>query len=152
MSQDVRTDAAKLIRRLKKEGMTISFAESCTGGLLASTMTDNAGASEWFNMSFITYSNESKMRILGVEQKALEFQAVRKSQVLNTQASMGLSNAGMPQGSSQAQVSNSELRELKLKLARKEKENKELKDQLEEIKKNGASKATSFDEMQSERD
>ena len=72
MSQDVRTDAAKLIRRLKKEGMTISFAESCTGGLLASTMTDNAGASEWFNMSFITYSNESKMRILGVEQKALQ--------------------------------------------------------------------------------
>ena len=87
-----------------------------------------------------------------VEQKALEFQAVRKSQVLNTQASMGLSNAGMPQGSSQAQVSNSELRELKLKLARKEKENKELKDQVDEIKKNGASKATSFDEMQSERD
>lgn len=72
MSADVRTDAAKLIRRLKKEGMTISFAESCTGGLLCSTMTDNAGASEWFNMSFITYSNEAKMQILGVEKVALE--------------------------------------------------------------------------------
>jgi len=72
MSADVRTDAAKLIRRLKKEGMSISFAESCTGGLLASTMTDNAGASEWFNMSFITYSNQAKMQILGVEESALD--------------------------------------------------------------------------------
>ncbi len=63
-----------------------------------------------------------------MEQKALEQQATRRSSVLNTQASMGLSNAGMPQGGSQAQVSNSELRELKLKLSRKEQENKELKE------------------------
>ena len=93
MSQDVRADAAKLIRRLKKEGMTISFAESCTGGLLASIMTDNAGASEWFNMSFVTYSNEAKMRILGVEEKALQKVGAVSAMVAKQMAAGARNNA-----------------------------------------------------------
>ena len=84
-----------------------------------------------------------------VEMKALER---RQSITMNANQIAGLSNAGMPSGGSQAQVSNSELRELKLKLARKEKEAKDLKDELSEIKKTGAVKAGNFDEMQNERD
>ena len=45
---------------------------SCTGGLLASLITDISGASEWFKQGWVVYSNESKMRELGVEKSAFE--------------------------------------------------------------------------------
>jgi len=59
-------------RRLRKRGWTISTAESCTGGLLASLITDISGASEWFKQGWVVYSNESKMRELGVEKAAFD--------------------------------------------------------------------------------
>jgi len=59
-------------RRLRKREWTISTAESCTGGLLASLMTDISGASEWFKQGWVVYSNESKMRELGVEKAAFD--------------------------------------------------------------------------------
>ena len=49
MDLEIQTDAARLVRRLREAGLHITLAESCTGGLLASTLTDIAGASEWFN-------------------------------------------------------------------------------------------------------
>lgn len=57
---------------LRERGMTVSFAESCTGGMLAEKMTSVSGASEVFNQGFITYSNEAKHKILGVDGKTLE--------------------------------------------------------------------------------
>ena len=45
--------AARLSRRLKKRNWTISTAESCTGGLIASLLTDMSGASNWFNQGWI---------------------------------------------------------------------------------------------------
>ncbi len=72
MDLEIQTDAARLVRRLREAGLHITLAESCTGGLLASTLTDIAGASEWFNQSWVTYSNEAKMRVLGVEAETLE--------------------------------------------------------------------------------
>lgn len=42
-------------------------AESCTGGLIAATCTDLAGSSDWFERGFVTYSNESKTELLGVD-------------------------------------------------------------------------------------
>ena len=62
--------AARLVRRLKKEGWSLSVAESCTGGLLASSFTDISGASEWFTQGWVTYSNESKISLLGVNPKS----------------------------------------------------------------------------------
>jgi len=59
-------------RRLRKREWTISTAESCTGGLLASLITDISGASEWFKQGWVVYSNESKMRELGVEKAAFD--------------------------------------------------------------------------------
>jgi len=52
--------------------LTVSTAESCTGGLLASLITDISGASEWFKQGWVVYSNESKMRELGVEKSAFD--------------------------------------------------------------------------------
>ncbi|MEK9730987.1 MAG: CinA family protein [Candidatus Poseidoniales archaeon] len=71
MDADVHGTAARLARRLKAGGHTITLAESCTGGLLASTLTDIAGSSEWFNQSWITYANAAKMRELGVQEATL---------------------------------------------------------------------------------
>lgn len=64
--------ASRVTRRLRKREWTISTAESCTGGLLASLMTDISGASEWFKQGWVVYSNESKMRELGVEKAAFD--------------------------------------------------------------------------------
>ena len=69
----------KIVNQLKKENKTISFAESCTGGRLASEFTAISGVSDVFNGSCVTYSNEIKEEWLGVEKKVLEkFGAVSK--------------------------------------------------------------------------
>jgi len=64
--------ASRMTRRLRKKGWTISTAESCTGGLLASLITDISGASQWFSQGWVVYSNEAKMRELGVEKSAFD--------------------------------------------------------------------------------
>jgi PncC family amidohydrolase len=61
-----------MTRRLRKKGWTISTAESCTGGLLASLITDISGATHWFSQGWVVYSNEAKMRELGVEKSAFD--------------------------------------------------------------------------------
>ena len=55
-----------LIRILTKKKLKISLAESCTGGLLASTITSISGASKVFNLGFITYSNQAKIKVLKI--------------------------------------------------------------------------------------
>ena len=69
MDEDVQAAAARLVRRIKEGGHTITVAESCTGGLLASAFTDIAGASSWFNQGWITYSNDAKIKELDVQPK-----------------------------------------------------------------------------------
>ena len=63
--------ANKLVQRLIKKKLKISFAESCTGGMLSSTVTSISGSSKVFDMSFITYSNKAKMSILKVPKKII---------------------------------------------------------------------------------
>ena len=55
-----------LIKILTKKKLKISFAESCTGGLLSSSITSISGASKVFNLGLITYSNQTKIKILKV--------------------------------------------------------------------------------------
>ncbi|RMF57418.1 MAG: competence/damage-inducible protein A [Calditrichaeota bacterium] len=57
---------------LKQEGLTISVAESCTGGLIQDRITNVPGSSEYFMGGMVTYSNESKLKFLGVEKEILE--------------------------------------------------------------------------------
>lgn len=57
---------------LRERGATVSTAESCTGGMIASTITDVSGASEILNVGYVTYANEAKHEILGVPWDDLE--------------------------------------------------------------------------------
>jgi nicotinamide-nucleotide amidase len=61
-----------IVAELKRRGLTLATAESCTGGLLASRITDVPGASEVFHEGFVTYSNTAKTQILGVPAKFIE--------------------------------------------------------------------------------
>lgn len=62
----------KLVQSLAEMGLTISTAESCTGGMIASTIIDVPGASDVYNEGFITYSNEAKNKHLNVPEEILE--------------------------------------------------------------------------------
>ena len=61
-----------LIRLLTKKKLKISFAESCTGGLLSSSITAISGASKVFNLGLITYSNQAKIKILKVNNNIIK--------------------------------------------------------------------------------
>jgi len=74
--------ATNLGALLRSRGATITVAESCTGGGIASAITSTPGSSHWFNCSFVTYSNLSKETLLGVEPKLVErFGAVSRQVV-----------------------------------------------------------------------
>ena len=60
-----------LVKKLIKKKIKISFAESCTGGMLASSITSISGASKVFNLGLITYSNLAKIKILKVNKKII---------------------------------------------------------------------------------
>ena len=61
-----------LIKLLIKKKIKVSVAESCTGGLLASTITSINGASKIFNLGLITYSNQAKIKILKVNKSIIK--------------------------------------------------------------------------------
>ena len=60
-----------LVKTLTKKKLKISFAESCTGGLLASTITSISGASKIFNLGLVTYSNQAKIKFLKVNKNII---------------------------------------------------------------------------------
>ena len=61
-----------LVKILIKKKLKISFAESCTGGLLASTITSISGASKIFNLGLVTYSNQAKIKFLKVNKNVIK--------------------------------------------------------------------------------
>ena len=61
-----------LIRLLTKKKLKISFAESCTGGQLASAITSISGASKVFNLGLVTYSNQAKINVLKVNKSIIK--------------------------------------------------------------------------------
>ena len=61
-----------LIKILAKKKLRISVVESCTGGLLASKITSSSGASKVFNLGFVTYSNQAKIKILKVNKNIIQ--------------------------------------------------------------------------------
>ena len=60
-----------LVKLLTKKKLKISFAESCTGGLLASSITSINGASKIFNLGLVTYSNQAKIKFLKVNKNII---------------------------------------------------------------------------------
>ena len=63
--------AKKLVKLLEKKKLKASFAESCTGGLLSSSITAISGSSKVFTLGLITYSNQAKIKILKVPKKII---------------------------------------------------------------------------------
>jgi PncC family amidohydrolase len=61
----------KIVKLLSKKKLKVSFAESCTGGLLSSTITSISGSSKVFTLGLITYSNQSKINTLKVPKKII---------------------------------------------------------------------------------
>ena len=61
----------KIVNVLRKKGLKISFAESCTGGLLSSSITSISNSSKVFTIGLVTYSNQSKISLLKVPKKII---------------------------------------------------------------------------------
>ena len=71
VSDNITEMVTALGNALRRKGWTVSSAESCTGGGVAFAFTSIAGSSDWFNQSWVTYSNDAKMRELGVKPETL---------------------------------------------------------------------------------
>jgi len=91
-------DAARLLSvRLMAHGALVATAESCTGGLIAATLTELAGSSQWFERGFVTYSNASKHELLGVPAELIETHGAVSEPVARAMAegALRLSRAGL---------------------------------------------------------
>lgn len=117
MLQNNEHSAHILCRRLAdlliKNALKLATAESCTGGLISAACTDLAGSSNWFERGFVTYSNEAKTEMLGVDAalieahgavseavaRAMAFGAVRSSAA---QVSIAVTGVAGPSGGSAA--------------------------------------------------
>lgn len=69
---ELRELARELGEALMQRGLTVATAESCSGGWIAKSLTDLPGSSAWFGWGFVTYANEAKIRLLGIEREQLE--------------------------------------------------------------------------------
>jgi len=83
---------------LKQKGLKIGIAESCTGGLIASRITDVSGASEYFDAGFITYSNNAKTRFLSVPEELISQKGAVSMEVAKSMAYGAKQNLGVDIG------------------------------------------------------
>tara|TARA_B110001452_G_scaffold171262_1_gene143346 strand:+ start:118 stop:588 length:471 start_codon:yes stop_codon:yes gene_type:complete len=101
--------ANKVVQKLIKKKLKVSFAESCTGGLLSSSITSITGSSKVFNLGLVTYSNKAKMKILKVPKKIInKYGAVSKecclsmvknlSKISKTNISVSITGIAGPNG------------------------------------------------------
>lgn len=72
MKAEVNELNGEVVKLLAEKKMTISSAESCTGGLFSALITNVPGASDILNEAFVTYANSAKMKYLGVKEETLE--------------------------------------------------------------------------------
>lgn len=98
INEKIRTASENLGKLLIARGLVLSTAESCTGGGIAAAITDIAGSSEWFSGAFVTYSNEWKMRQLGVLPTTLETYGAVSAQTVSQMLDGLLANGGADLG------------------------------------------------------
>ena len=77
----------KIVKLLKRKRLKLSVVESCTGGMLSSTITSISGSSKVFTMGLVTYSNQSKNRVLKVPR-----QIIRKHGAVSVQCCLSMLN------------------------------------------------------------
>ncbi len=94
VSEDGSTLEEVIIRLLRQRGWTMAVAESCTGGLICSRLTDVPGASEVFTHGFITYANRAKTGLLGVDASALQSHGAVSREVAEQMAQGALRASG----------------------------------------------------------
>jgi len=98
-----------LVKKLIKKKLKISIAESCTGGLLASSITSISGASKVFNIGLITYSNQAKIKFLKINKNIIKkYGAVSEeccasmvknlSKISNAQINVSITGIAGPKG------------------------------------------------------
>jgi nicotinamide-nucleotide amidase len=111
MNTNTEALCAQLAQALLARGWMLATAESCTGGLVAAACTDLSGSSNWFERGFVTYSDEAKTELLGVDPaliaqhgavsevvvRAMAFGAVRHS---HAQVSVAVTGVAGPTGGS----------------------------------------------------
>lgn len=90
---DIGALAQCVVGLLKERGMTVTAAESCTGGMVSAALTSVAGSSEVLKCSFVTYCDKAKRRILGVRQKTLEKHTAVSRQTAKEMAQGGAKRA-----------------------------------------------------------
>lgn len=95
VAEDEEGFMARVGRRLLEKKATLSVAESCTAGLLGAALTDIAGSSRYFQEGYLTYSNDSKIRLLGVDAQLIEEHGAVSPEV----AAQMASGAGRQSGS-----------------------------------------------------
>ena len=99
----------KIINKLIKKKLTISVAESCTGGLLSSAITSVSGSSKVFNLGLVAYSNKSKINLLKVPKKIIRkygsvseqvclAMAKNLSKIINTNITLSITGISGPTG------------------------------------------------------
>lgn len=91
---DGATLEAAVVGLLTEKGATVALAESCTGGLLAKRITDVPGSSAVFGAGFVTYSNEAKVRFLGVAPALLEVHGAVSEEAVRAMAEGALAQSG----------------------------------------------------------
>ncbi len=104
LDQELRERAVSLLDLCKSRHLTISTAESCTGGLLAAALTDIPGSSAVVDRGFVTYTNESKQQMIGVPAPTIEkygavsretAEAMAKGTLAHTPADLAVSITGI---------------------------------------------------------
>lgn len=102
-------NAEVLVQLLKEKGLTLSLAESCTGGAVSAAVVDVPGASEVLMVGLVTYSNKAKRKLLGVKKETLKKHGAVSAQcakqmakgcckVLNTDVSLSVTGIAGPDG------------------------------------------------------
>jgi len=111
MNDDIPSLVEAVADALQQRGWMLAAAESCTGGLIAAACTERAGSSQWFERGFVTYSNEAKVELLGVDPaliaahgavsekvaRAMAFGALRHA---HAQVAVGVTGIAGPTGGS----------------------------------------------------
>jgi nicotinamide-nucleotide amidase len=93
MDDELEALSKRLGQVLSEHGLTLTTAESCTGGWVAELVTDTAGSSGWFDRGFITYSNQAKTDMLGVRTDTLANFGAVSEQVAQEMALGAIANS-----------------------------------------------------------
>lgn len=87
-------EATALLNSYRRKGLKLATAESCTGGLISALLTEISGSSDVFDSGFVTYSNKSKNKFLGVDEKLIEQYGAVSEQVASAMAEGAIARTG----------------------------------------------------------